>query len=163
MNKNNILIIINGSGGSGKSTFCTFCKEYCEKNYKNEVMVAELSTIDWPKEVARFCGWKETKTKKDRKFLSDLKKALEEWDNSPMLAVMSQIEKIDNGKINIYFINCREPKNISEIIKYNKENNNYQLYTLLIKNDNVPIIESNESDANVQNFNYNGVIYNNYR
>ena len=38
-------------------------------------MVSELSTVDFVKEVARICGWKGKKDKKDREFLHDLKEA----------------------------------------------------------------------------------------
>ena len=58
-------VIINGLGGCGKSTFIKLCKDYCEDpdTYGISWKVEELSTVDFVKEVARLCGWKDTKRK----------------------------------------------------------------------------------------------------
>ena len=61
-------VIINGLGGCGKSTFIELCQEYCDNpdNLKaHNWMVSELSTVDFVKEVARICGWKGKKDKKE--------------------------------------------------------------------------------------------------
>ena len=160
---NNKIILINGSGGSGKSTFCSLCKEIVNDIIPNiNIKVYEFSTIDWPKEVARFCGWQGQKTEKDRKFLSDLKEALERWDNSPELKVFQKLLEFNEDKENYYivFVNCREPKNILNFIKKNQEILNWEIYTLLIKNNNIPQIISNIGDASVYNYNYDKIINN---
>ena len=59
------IIIINGTGGSGKDTFVEFVSKYSK--------VFNFSSVDKVKEVARVIGWSGTKSEKDRKFLSDLK------------------------------------------------------------------------------------------
>lgn len=67
------IVIINGTGGSGKDTFVQFCSKY------NKVM--NFSSIDKVKEIARLIGWDGKKTEKDRKFLSDLKKLTTEYND----------------------------------------------------------------------------------
>ena len=54
-------------------------------------MVSELSTVDFVKEVAEFCGWKGKKDKKDREFLHNLKAAMEKWDNIPNKKVIEDV------------------------------------------------------------------------
>jgi hypothetical protein len=59
----------------------------------------------------------------------------------------------------ICFLHIREPK---EIRKAKKEfGRNHIVKTLLIKNDNVGIIETNKSDASVLKFKYDITILNN--
>ena len=154
------LVIINGNGGAGKSTFASFCIDYAKRKYK--MYGAELSTVDWPKEVARFCGWSGRKEEIDRKFLSDLKMALEAWDDSPSRKVFEQILAYDNTKDWLVFVNCREPSNIERFIKMNNEITHWPCLTLLVKNDRNPIITSNIGDASVFNYRYNKYIYNNF-
>ena len=61
------VVIINGIGGSGKDTFVVMCKDVLGAN-----RVLNISTVDFVKEVAKFCGWDGSKQPEDRKFLSDL-------------------------------------------------------------------------------------------
>ena len=63
MDKN--IIVINGTGGSGKDTFVEYVSKYAK--------VYNFSSVDKVKEIAKLIGWTGTKTDKDRKFLSDLK------------------------------------------------------------------------------------------
>lgn len=79
----NIIVIINGLGGSGKSTFCSQSKASFINKVKSPSLSYELSTVDFVKEVAAFCGWRGEKEPKDRAFLHDLKMALEEWNDIP--------------------------------------------------------------------------------
>ena len=67
-----MVVVINGSGGVGKSTFIELCREWDNR-------VFETSTVDFVKEVAKMCGWDGTKTDENRKFLSDLKDLLSQW------------------------------------------------------------------------------------
>ena len=111
-------VIINGLGGCGKSTFIELCQEYCDNpdNLKaHNWMVSELSTVDFVKEVAKICGWKGKKDKKDREFLHDLKEAMEKWDNIPNKKVLEDAENIIKnylGLNHLFFVNIREPQSI---------------------------------------------------
>lgn len=51
--KNAKIVIINGSGGSGKDTFCELCGKYA----RCEV----ISSITPIKEIAKSAGWNEKK------------------------------------------------------------------------------------------------------
>ena len=59
------IIVINGTGGCGKTTFVELTQKYGK--------VINFSSVDKVKEVAKLIGWDGKKTEKDRKFLSDLK------------------------------------------------------------------------------------------
>lgn len=78
------IVLINGSGGCGKSTFIKFCAMLNDK-------VVELSTVDYVKEVATTLGWNGSKTEVDRNFLHNLKKALEEWKDIPNIKVVNAV------------------------------------------------------------------------
>lgn len=114
-----------------------------------------ISTIDPIKEIAKFAGWDGTKTPKNRKFLSDLKKLLAEWDDIPYQIIRKAIDEYSkNGKW-IIFIDSREPE---EIERFKKD---YNATTLLIRRLGDEIMEtSNASDENVFNYEYDYVIKN---
>ena len=71
-------IIVGGFPRSGKSTFVSYCREILGENY-----TLDISTVDLVKSLAVKAGWDGTKTPKNRKFLSDLKQLLIEWDDIP--------------------------------------------------------------------------------
>ena len=60
------IIVINGQGGVGKDTFIDILN-------KKGLKIANVSSVDGVKELARMVGWNGAKEDKDRKFLSDLK------------------------------------------------------------------------------------------
>lgn len=151
--------IINGSPGSGKTTFCQKVIDIVGKNWG-----FELSTVDLVKEIATDLGWNGEKTLKNRKFLSDLKDLLTEWDDIPFRDTVSKVRLIkdeferyslDSSEAAI-FINCREPEEIQRLcMELNAK-------TILIRRDkaeNNPV--SNHADANVLNYKYDIEICNN--
>lgn len=125
--------------------------------------VYECSTVDWVKEVAKFCGWNGTKSEKNRAFLHDLKMILENWDDSPNKKVRDFIEQRsqNSDKSFVFFINVREIDNLKKL-KNKYEQEGFFVYTLLIKNPKVADILSNEADANVGNYSYDQIIINKY-
>lgn len=141
----NQIVIINGSGGVGKSTFIRLCGDI------SKIPVVELSTIDFPKTVAAYCGWNGTKTEKDRKFLSDLKDALTAWDDIPFKKVHEEVAQFQNHLI---FINCREPWEVDRL------KHSMNASTLLIVRPIVAPITSNHADANVALYDYDYVLQN---
>lgn len=157
------IVIINGSGGSGKSTFVRLCKEILESQTNWNVL--ELSTVDWVKAVAQFAGWDGSKEEKDRKFLHELKMALEEWDNSPNQKVFDQINVVLNNEILnkrnwLFFVNIREPKCIGAFIKQNETATGLSCKTMLVENANVAPIISNPADGEVHCYHYDTIISN---
>ena len=129
MNKN--IIVINGTGGSGKDTFVEYVSKYAK--------VYNFSSVDKVKEIAKLIGWTGTKTDKDRKFLSDLKKLTTNYNSS---------------NYEIMFIHIREPEEIQRVV------DNFSAKTLLIKREGLKIIDTNSSDANVENYKYDYIIIN---
>lgn len=151
------IIIINGPGGVGKSTFVKFCKE---ENY----LTAEYSTVDLIKKIASYCGWNGQKDLKNRKFLSDLKDLLTEWNDLPFTKTLQFIRgtldmwSVEGFKLNkaVIFIHCREPEEISRL------EDEVGAKSLLITNSNMKEkTYGNHADDNVYNYNYTYTIDNN--
>ena len=152
------LIIINGIGGSGKSTFCGYCKVAAQ----DRAHVYELSTVDYIKKVASMCGWNGGKTTKDRTFLSDLKMAFTKWNNAPINEVFNSIKRSikespeDN---HIFFINSREPEDIEVI--YNKAKKaGYPIIRILVHNPNIVVNEVPELIEGITSITYDKYIEN---
>lgn len=158
------IVIINGSGGSGKSTFVRLCREICDPMKGKNVI--ELSTVDYVKEVAQYCGWDGSKTEKNRAFLHELKELLARWNNSPNQNVFDQInslqrvEKFFKKSDWLFFVNIREPEEIEKFIEQNKEETGLPISTLLVVNSNVPVIQSNYADKNVEHYKYDYIVSN---
>lgn len=149
------MVVVNGFPRSGKSTFVALCLELLGKYGR------EISTVDFVKEVAMFCGWDGVKDAKSRKFLSDLKKLLTEWDEVPMKKITKAYEELEREVLGgnmpgFLFVHCREPE---EILRLQEQ---FGAVAVLIEREEVENLEqSNSSDANVKNFAYEYVIRNN--
>lgn len=143
------IVVVNGFPRSGKDTFVNCCSRYLDNKCLN------ISTVDFVKELAAECGWDGTKTLKNRKFLSDLKDLLTEWDDIPYKKVEQSInvfckanEIFNNTKI-VAFIHCREPQEIQ------KFKDRMGAVTLLIRRAAVENDEhSNSADSNVLDYKY---------
>ena len=112
-------------------------------------MVSELSTVDFVKEVARICGWKGKKEKKDREFLHDLKEAMEKWDNIPNKKVLEDAENIIKnylGLNHLFFVNIRELQSIESFSQLVMEQG-YETPIKILMESNM---SSNEVDSIVQ-------------
>lgn len=148
---------MNGFPKSGKDTFVNFCLGNLNNFGRN------ISTVDFVKQVAEYCGWDRKKTFKNRKFLSDLKNLLTEWDDVPYKKVQREITAfkfelesygIDESR-GCVFLMAREPE---EIARYEKE---LGAKSILIRRKEVEGIEqSNEADKNVLLHNYDFVFFN---
>lgn len=132
------VIVINGMGGVGKSTFISLCHEI-------NPSVIETSTVDFVKEIALQAGWDGNKDEIGRKFLSELKDALEHYHDIPNQKVD---EFIKSHPDNIIFVNAREPHNV----QYYK--NKHNAITVLVTNLNVKMVRGNHADENVYDYNY---------
>ncbi len=140
------IIIINGTGGSGKDTFVELCQKY-EK-------VMNFSSVDKVKEIASIIGWNKGKTEKDRKFLSDLKRLTTEYNDLSFNSITKAVNKFYKNSDKVLFIHIREPEEIE------RAKNAFNAKTLLIKREGLSNIESNYSDASVDNYNYDYIIIN---
>lgn len=138
------VIVINGMGGVGKSTFISLCHEI-------DPRVIETSTVDFVKQIALQAGWDGIKDQKGRRLLSDIKDALERYDDVPNKKVDDFIKSHPD---NIIFINAREPHNI----QYYQEK--YEAISVLVKNPNAKQVQGNHADENVYDCSYNVFINN---
>lgn len=142
------VIIINGTGGSGKDTFVGFCTEFAK--------VKNISSVDKVKEAAKILvGWNGEKDEKSRKLLVDLKRLSIEYNDSPTKYIKEQYEIFKKSDLQFLFIHIREIEEIEKIKKL------LNAKTLLIKNPRVALITSNNSDKNVYNYKYDYIIENN--
>ena len=151
------IIVINGYPESGKDTFVNFCRDIVGESYcKN------ISTVDFVKYIATKCGWDGTKTAKNRKFLSDMKDLLTEWNDVPFQKVKNEIDFFCRNlksygvdKHGIVFIHCREPE---EIERFEKE---LGAKSVFIDREESKKEQSNHADSKVENYSYTYIIDNN--
>ena len=152
------ILIINGAPQSGKSLFCEFCRGQLNGwGY-------EYSTVDFVKQIAYYCGWDGIKSLQNRKFLSDLKDLLTEWNDIPYKKVTDEIQKVlkryktlgvNTDKL-IFFIHCREPKEIQKFV------DRMGAKTLIVRRlEAEEQKQSNHADSNVFNYDYDYAICNN--
>ena len=115
------IVVVNGRPGCGKTTFEKICIEYCYHKIvpgfleNDRVLVDICSTVDIVKEIAATAGWDGTKTEKNRKFLSDLKALLAEWNDIPVQSIIKrigEIEKLCKNVDVILMVDSREPNEI---------------------------------------------------
>lgn len=157
------IVIINGTGGSGKDTFVEFVTQYeSVYNFSSIDLVKEIASLEaitkqegreWLKEY----GWNGKKTEKDRKFLSQLKKVWKEYNDLPFLDTKKAIEDFQVSDKKIRFIHIREPEEIKQVVNAV----GLGVSTLLIKRRGLDNITSNSSDALVDNYPYDFIIENN--
>lgn len=140
------IIIINGTGGSGKDTFVEFVGEFAK--------TFNFSSIDKVKEIATQIGWDGGKSEKDRKFLSDLKRLTTEYNDMAFRSVEDAVHLFQESDDEMMFIHIREPEEIKRAADY------FNAQTLLIKRENLDNITSNYSDSNVDHYDYDFIIQN---
>lgn len=140
------IIIINGTGGSGKDTFVEFCSKYGN--------IMNFSSIDKVKEIATLIGWDGKKTEKDRRFLSDLKKLTTDYNDFSFNSIKEAVSKFEISDSDILFIHIREPEEIERAV------NTFSAKTLLVKRAGLANIITNYSDANVDNYSYDYIVEN---
>lgn len=151
------LVCVNGAPRAGKDTFI----EKCLNKLGNKGRA--ISSVDFVKRIATYCGWNGEKDQKNRKFLSDLKDLLTEWGNIPF----KEIEKAMNNwetwnerhKITndcVLFVCVREP---DEIQKLKDKFDATCIFVTRGEAENSPT--SNHADEFVYDFVYDLIIDNN--
>ena len=83
------VIIINGTGGSGKDTFVNFCSEFSN--------IINISSVDKVKEAAKILvGWNGEKDEVSRKLLVDLKQLSVDYNDEPTKYIVNKSEEFKN-------------------------------------------------------------------
>jgi hypothetical protein len=160
------VVIVNGRPESGKTTFEWKCRELLGAsstfwfNENKRTLIDVYSTIDFVKEIAKQCGWDGIKSPENRKFLSDLKDLLTQWNDIPYKKVIETAKHLREDRFCcpndwILFVDCREPEEIQKL----KERLNAT--TVLVRRLDDEVNEtSNHADANVFNYEYDYTIKN---
>lgn len=145
------IFIVNGTGGSGKTTFEKMVETIAEQEGYD---VRIISTIDYVKQIAKTLGWDGGKALNDRRFLSDLKDALTRWKDIPYEKIKETLEAFDFiQRIDAVFIDCREPEEIARFVK------DYNAITILVQRGE-SVVFGNHADDNVKNYQYDITIDN---
>lgn len=149
------VVIVNGMPESGKTTFQELCSKICSQ-YVTEYNVIIKSSVEWVKEIANVCGWDGTKSDKNRKFLSDLKRLLTDWDDAVLKNLDDTIRHYHYSQHDfIVFVDIREPLEIERAKKL------FNATTVLVRRPQVEANQySNESDMDVFNYNYDYTVWN---
>ncbi len=143
--------IVNSYPKAGKTTFEKFVQEI----YDGPCIL--LSTMDRVRTIAFDLGWNGEKTPKDRKFLSDLKRILMEWQDIPFQRTLQEIRRAQHyfKEDPLIFVDCREPTEIQRFV------DEVSAKTIFVSRPQVANLQqSNESDAHVGDFVYDIVISN---
>lgn len=145
------IFIVNGTGGSGKTTFEKMVENIAKQNNYN---IKIVSTIDYVKQIAKTLGWDGGKALNDRRFLSDLKDALTRWKDIPYQKIGESLEAFRlEQEVDAVFVDCREPEEIKRFV------NDYNAITILVQRGSA-IIYGNHADDNVNNYQYDIIIDN---
>lgn len=145
-----ITIVINGVGGCGKDTLVSILA--------NHRKVKNVSSITPVVDVAKYCGWDGVKTEKSRKFLSDLKRLLTDFNEYSLNYLLAEQDKFINDDNEFMFVHIREPEEIEKFVNHSKT----KTYTLLItpREELQNKVYGNTSDDGVYRYDYN-LIFNN--
>ena len=104
-----LCIVINGCGGVGKDTLCDVAAKY----YR----VKNISSVTPIKEIASMCGWDGRKDARSRKFLSDLKQLIAEYNDYPTLWALDEYHAFLESAYDILFVHIREPEEIAKFVR----------------------------------------------
>lgn len=142
-----LVIIINGKGGAGKDTVC----EIAERYYRAKT----ISAITPVKEIARYCGWAgdSEKDNRARKFLSDLKRILIEYNDMPNNYLEKEYKDFIHSDNDLLFVHIREHDQIDDF----KMRVPSKCVTLIVRSsalDNNRVFFGNTSDDDVENYTY---------
>ena len=145
---NKFIIVINGKGGVGKDTLCSFVAE------KHRVM--NISAITPVKEMAKIIGWNGEKDNNSRKLLSDLKMIAISYNDFPNVYLLAECERFIKSEDEILFVHIREKQQIEHFIS----SVSHPVTTLLVRRFEESVIYGNRSDDEVELYNYD-YVYNN--
>ena len=140
--------ILNGVARSGKGSVVEYMNKY--------VPTKSISTVDIVKKICKELGWNGKKDDAGRLALSEFKDLSTKHFDHPFEYVRKELEdfKNPNNKYLIFTVDVREPKDIDRLVK------EHGFETILVSNSNVKHIPNNHADMEVENYNYDYIIYN---
>lgn len=146
------IVILNGSATVGKDSFVNALSRY--------VTVKHISMCDLAKKALLTCGWNGIKDEQSRKALSDIKIALDNFEDSNFSYITQNVKKFlfdypEYDGIEYLCIDMREPKDIQRFKCFL-----INVPAILIKNPRVSHLTSNIGDAGVNNYAYDYCISN---
>lgn len=136
------IFVVNGSGGVGKDTFCNLVA-------LNHARAFIVSSVTPAKYLAQQIGWNGDKGERDRKFLSDFKDLMTEYNDYPMTYLTAKVEEFRHSDYQVMFMFIREPGEIEKAVKA------FGAKTVLITaKDRVKPITTNHADDGVYDYAY---------
>lgn len=152
------IIIVNGKGGSWKSTFIEKVMDKLKWGY--DVKSTHFSTIEPIKDMLRRYGYLDGKSNEERRLLCVIKQLLIEHIDGPFIDSIKRIEDFKNDKESMFFfIEIREPSEIRKVCACYKNNPKIDLYTVLIRNDLTnEKWYGNSADDQTEEFNYDCIV-----
>lgn len=153
-----LAVIVNGKGGVGKDTLVD---DYITHMDHSEHGI-KYSSINDVKKLAKLVGWTGEKTDKDRKFLSDLKNILTEYNDMPFCSCAKSYRMACMRSFDIWFCMVREPNEIDKLKNYILDYGG-NCVTLLVKRDDVHSEGAfgNRADDEAENYFYDYIFENN--
>lgn len=163
MNKTKV-IIINGYPRSGKDTFAEYICCLADKKYDVETL--KYSTVDTIKEIAHdFLDWNGEKTAYWRDKLSKMKDFFElefKLSESEIIKIINSSKEDVGSNGFLFTVMIREPKQIEQTVGLiNQLYSDVDCFTVFIDRNLADKSHDNHADANVSDYNYDFVIYNN--
>jgi dephospho-CoA kinase len=138
-----MVLITNGSGGCGKDTMAEIMGKYVDIKKISSIDVFKQMLLDYTKDYIAIHG----KDEKYRKLLSSVKSAFVEFNELPYNTILNQIVEFTQSEEQVLLIDIREPDEIEKIVETVTQTiKNLSIKTILVINDNVPIIENVHSD-----------------
>ncbi|MCM1222628.1 MAG: hypothetical protein NC548_50015 [Lachnospiraceae bacterium] len=149
-----VIIVVNGKGGVGKDTICDIVNHFFRSKH--------ISAITPIKEIATHCGWDGEKTPKSRKFLSDLKSIVMDYNQYPTKYLVQQVcEFMVDDKTDILFVDIRESGQINLFANDVKYATGMDVKTLLVKSNRTEDVKyGNTSDDDVDQYPYDYTFHN---
>ena len=127
MNKYAGIVILNGSGGSGKDTFIEMVAQLSAKKGHTAHRISTIDPIQ--KAMMAYLGWDgETKEKKERRMMHEMKMSWSKNMDGPFLHVLKSLTgclheqtKSYGSVVSIYFLLSREPSEIGRMVEFYSE------------------------------------------
>ena len=142
--------MVNGYPGVGKTLFAEYSDSILKEKIK-DCRILRTSVVDPVKDICLDIGWNGIKDAAGRKFLSDIKDALDSYKEFTF-------RNLDQWSIMPYdfmFIDARSPYDLDYA------HSKHGAITLLIKQDKGEQSYFNHADAEVENYNYDYYLENN--